>query len=213
MDEAAQHAAQCGAGHPVKLVEQRDEEIEPPPVDPLRDLGGAIDAEGLIAHAIDEVGLFPAQSLKFIQHGNAVKKVPRLDHQRHQETLHRRVGRQQHAHRHKFQTPAKDSQAHQQRIPKAEAGNIHIDAIGHPQKPKSRKDGNGIGKSAFQRRADPPTSSRRAGRGIGNRVLCHRIKSLLELCRKYKICLLAGWFLLYYTAAPLQEKFSLFHEK
>ena len=105
MDEAAQHAAQCGAGHPVKLVEQRDEEIEPPPVDPLRDLGGAIDAEGLIAHAIDEVGLFPAQSLKFIQHGNAVKKVPRLDHQRHQETLHRRVGRQQHAHRHKFQAP------------------------------------------------------------------------------------------------------------
>ena len=145
MDEAAQHAAQCGAGHPVELVEQRDEEIEPPPVDPLRDLGGAIDAEGLIAHAIDEVGLFPAHALVLFQHGDAVEQMPRIDHQRQKKGVQRRVGREQQLHRDKLHRAGEDEGAHSHRVKDGKAAAAHQKAIGHGDEQKADANGQGIG--------------------------------------------------------------------
>ena len=131
---AAQQAAQRRAADPVKLVEQRDKKIEPAPVDLRWDLSGAVDAEGLVAHAEDQVGLFPAHALVLVEHRNTVKQVARLDHYRRQEDLHRRKRREQHARRDKFKAAAEDDDAHDHGIPEAEAGDMHVDAIGKPQK-------------------------------------------------------------------------------
>lgn len=72
--------------------------------------------------------------------------MPRLDHQGHEKCLQRRKGRQEHAHRHKFQTSAVDRQTHECWIQKAEARNMHVYAVCKRQKPKSREDRDGVGK-------------------------------------------------------------------
>ena len=72
--------------------------------------------------------------------------MPRLDHQGHEKCLQRRKGRQEHAHRHKFQTSAVDRQTHECGIQKAEARNMHVYAVCKRQKPKSREDRDGVGK-------------------------------------------------------------------
>ena len=174
-DQAAQHAAQGGAARPVELIEQCDEEVEPAAVDTLGNLGGVVNAEGLIAHTKDEVGLFPAQSLEFIQHGDAIKEVACLYHQCHQKALQRGVGRQQHTDGDKFQTAAVNGKAHQQGIPKAETGDIHINAVGHAQKAEPRKDGNGVGKCRTECGGNGLSPDWRAGGRIGDGCGCERV--------------------------------------
>lgn len=100
--------------------------------------------------APDTQRLTPAHPLELVQHRNPVKQMPRLYHQRHKKHLQRRKRRQQHAHRHKFETSSKNRQAHDQRIPEAELGHIHINSICHSQKPKSRKNRNRVWESTNQ---------------------------------------------------------------
>ena len=130
----AEDAAERCAQEPVKFIEQRDEEVEPAAVHALGDLRRIVDAERLVAHRVDEVGLFPARALVLVEHRNTVKQVARLDHHRRQEDLHRRKRREQHARGDKFKAAAEDDDAHDHRIPEAKARRAHIDAIGHAEK-------------------------------------------------------------------------------
>ena len=151
--EPAEDAAERRAQKPVEFIEQRNEEIEPPAVHTLGDLRRVVDAERLVAHGVDEVRLFPARALVLVEHRNAVKQVARLDHHRRQENLHRRKRREQHARRDKFKAAAEDDDAHDHRIPEAEARRTHIDAVGHAEKQKACENRDGVRKRGLQCRA------------------------------------------------------------
>ena len=81
---------------------------KPSSVDTVRNLCGAVDAEGFVAHSEDQIGLLPAKPSELFQHGDAVKQMPRLNHHGHDQCLNRRVGSEQHADGDKFQAPAID---------------------------------------------------------------------------------------------------------
>ena len=74
-----------------------------------------------------------------------------VEHERHRQRLDGMKGSQKEVYGHKFHRARKDGQAHQAGIPEAEAGNIHIDSIGHSQKQKACQNGNGVGKGGIQR--------------------------------------------------------------
>ena len=142
------HGPQPGAGDPVKLVQQGDEEHEPAPVDPLRRLCRAGDGKGLVAHGKDHVKAAQAVTLVPLQHGQTVEQVPRLDHQRHQKSRQRGKGPQQQACQHKFQRAAVDHGAHEHRHPDGQAKALHIDAVAHAQHEISCKHRHGLGRSS-----------------------------------------------------------------
>ena len=131
-DEGTEDPAQSRAREPVQVVQKGHKEHKPAPVHVRRNLRGIIDGKGLVAHAEDEVDLFQPHAAETVQHGNAVEQVPRVEHERHRQRLDGMKGSQQKVDRHKFHRAREDGQAHQAGIPEAEAGNIHIDAVGHP---------------------------------------------------------------------------------
>ena len=105
----------------------------------------------LVAHGVDQVIFFRAEIFIFIQHGNAVKQMASLNHERHQKCLHGRKRGEQHAHGDKFQTSAVDHGTHNHRIPEGKSGRAHLNAIGHRKEPEAREDRHGIGKRRAQR--------------------------------------------------------------
>ena len=132
LDEVPQQGTQGGPCHPVDLVEDGDEKHEPPPVDPRRRGHGAVDGEGLVTQAEDEVGLFPPQVLKLVQHGQAVEEVPGVDHQGQQEGVEGlEGGQQQEVRRHKLHGAGKDEHAHKQGVPHRKPLAAHEKPIGH----------------------------------------------------------------------------------
>ena len=74
--------------------------------------------------------------------------MSRIQHQRHDQRLHRIKRPQKHMYSHKFNRTRKNQQTHAHRIPNTEAGHPHINAIGHAEKQKPRKNGNRMGKRA-----------------------------------------------------------------
>ena len=82
LDDTAQQCAQGRPAHPVQMVEQGDKEHEPAPVDALRRLDRAVDGERLVAHAENQIKFLPSGIFELFQHGNAVKQVSRVDHER-----------------------------------------------------------------------------------------------------------------------------------
>ena len=147
-----EHRAQlCPEGcpqDPVAPVEQRHPQVEPAPVDSLGRLHSAVDGEALVTHAVDEDGHFPAMAAVFLQHGQAVKQVPRLDEQRHQQRFHRREGAAEHLHAHVFQRAAEDGQRHHRGKERVEAAGAHEDAIGHAQEQKARHNRDRMGEGS-----------------------------------------------------------------
>lgn len=80
-----QQAAERRAEHPVELVEQGDEAVEPTMVHALRDLRAGVHREGLVAQAVDEIELLHSHVPVFAEHGDAVEDVAGADHDRQQE--------------------------------------------------------------------------------------------------------------------------------
>ena len=74
--DPAQDGAQGGTGHPITLIEQAHQKIIPLGVRP-----GAVEGVGLVRQGEDQVWLAPAGVAVFVDHGNAVKEVPGVDHQ------------------------------------------------------------------------------------------------------------------------------------
>ena len=143
----ANNAAQGGGNDPIALVQQGNEEIEPASVHPFGNGGGAVDGEGFVAQAEDEVEPLPAQPLVLVQHGDAIKEVPRLDHQGHEKGRGGGKGGEKHLYYNKLQRSAEDDEGHEHGIPKREAGDVHINAVCKTQKTKPGKNGNGVGES------------------------------------------------------------------
>ena len=73
MNETAEQPADRCAADPVELVEQRHEEIKPPAVNAVGDLRRVVDAEGLVAHGVDQIIFFRPEIFVFFQHGDAVE--------------------------------------------------------------------------------------------------------------------------------------------
>ena len=151
MDKTAEQTADRRAADPIKLIEKGHKEIKPAPVNVFRDFGSIIDAECFVAHGVDQVIFFRAEIFIFIQHGNAVKQMARLNHERHQKCLHGRKRGEQHAHGDKFQTSTVDHGAQNHRIPEGKSGRAHLNAIGHRKEPEARENRHGIGKRRAQR--------------------------------------------------------------
>ena len=145
VQDRAEQRAERRARDPVGLVEQGDEEHEPAAVHALRRGDGAVDGEGLVAHAEDQVGLFPAHALVLFQHGDAVEQMPRIDHQRQKKGVQRRVGREQQLHRDELHRAGEDEGAHSHRVKDGKAAAAHQKAIGHGDEQKADADGQGIG--------------------------------------------------------------------
>ncbi len=85
VDDVAQQGSCRGPGHPINLVQDGHKKQEPAGVYPLRSVHRAVDGERLVAQAEDEIGLFPAQVFEFIQQGQPVKQMPRVDHDGQEE--------------------------------------------------------------------------------------------------------------------------------
>lgn len=132
LQAAAQQSAQRSARNPVNLVEQGDEGHEPALVDAGRRVGRAVDGEGFVAHAEDKIEFFPAQPFEFFQHGQAVKKMAGVDHERHQEAIQRVEGAEQHGYEHELHGAGENQRAGEKRIPGREALAANIKAVGKP---------------------------------------------------------------------------------
>ena len=104
-------------------------------------LFGKDQGEGFITHAVDQKRFFPTHSFIAVQHGNAIKEVPRLDHESHEKSLERGKGRKEHGHCNKLQGAAKDDHGHQHGIPKGKPHTLHIKSIGCSDKKKSGRNG------------------------------------------------------------------------
>ena len=63
------HPAQCGAGHPIQLIAQRNPEVEPATVDAGGDFRGGVDGKSLVAHTENQVWALPAEPFEFAEHG------------------------------------------------------------------------------------------------------------------------------------------------
>ena len=74
---------------PVKLVQQGDKEHKPARINAVRNLCCVVDREGFIAHAIDEIGFFPACTAILFKHGNTVEDMTCLNHECEEEGLER----------------------------------------------------------------------------------------------------------------------------
>ena len=54
----ADQPAQCGAGHPIQLIAQRNPEVEPATVDAGGDFRGGVDGKSLVAHTENQIVFF-----------------------------------------------------------------------------------------------------------------------------------------------------------
>ena len=144
-----QSADGCARG-PVELVEKCDKEHEPACIDPLRNFCRIVDGEGLVTHAIDEVGLLPACAAIFFKHGDAVEDVPPLHHECEEKGLHGGKGTEEECCRNKFERAAEDDCTHRHWVPERKPRDIRIDAVGKPKEKEAREDGNGVGKCCTQ---------------------------------------------------------------
>jgi len=131
--DSAEGRAHGRAGDPVDLVQQGDEEHEPALIHALGRLCRTGDGKGLVAHGEDHVGAAQAVAAVALQHGQAVKKMPCLDHQRHQKGRHRRKAAQKQRRQHEFQRAAVHYRTHQGRQPDWQAQRLHIDAVAEAQ--------------------------------------------------------------------------------
>ena len=76
--------------------------------------------------------------------------MPGVQHQGHSQRLQRVEGSQQQVDSHKFHGTGENGHTHEHGIPEGEAGNVHVNAVGHPQKGKPGKNRDGIGKGRLQ---------------------------------------------------------------
>ena len=166
----AQRSPKPGAAHPVKLIQQGDEEHEPALVHPFRRRCRAGDGKGLVAHGKDHVKAAPAVALVALQHGKAVEQVPRLDHQRHQKGRQRRERAQQQACQHEFQRAAVHDSAHEHGHPHRQPQGLHIDAVAQPQHKITCQHRDRLRKSRPQR----PQAGVRQSRGNGSGQMLHK---------------------------------------
>ena len=145
-NQRSENSSQSSPENPVKVIQQRHKKHEPSPVHILRNLCRIVDGKSLITHAENQINLFQSRPPEPVQHGDAVKQVPGVDHQRHGQRLQRIERPQKQIHRHKFHRPRKDRQTHDHGVPETESGHIHINPIGHSQKPEPGKNRDGEGK-------------------------------------------------------------------
>lgn len=86
----------------------------------------------------------------------------------------------------KFHGARIDRQAGKQRVPEREAGYVYIDAVGHSQKGKPGKDGNGHGEGCLQ-------SGQPLGfAGQGGFLLGINMHKYSASCKKYNPCGIPG---------------------
>lgn len=83
-DDAAQQRTGHAARHPIHLVEQRSEEVVAVLVDTLWHIAAAHDGIRLVRQGENQVRFGRAGIFIALQHRNAVKQVPGVDHQGHQ---------------------------------------------------------------------------------------------------------------------------------
>ena len=150
MNQGAENAAHGGAADPVQLVEQGDKEHEETFVHPLRHLCGAVDGKALVAHSENQVDFFKPGAPVLVQHGNSIEQMPGVQHQGHGQRLYGIEGSKKQIDGHEFHGTGEDRHAHEHGIPEGKAGHIHVNAVGHPQKGKPGKNGDGIGKGRLQ---------------------------------------------------------------
>ena len=73
MYDISQKGSRSRARDPVNLIQQCYKEHEPSPVYIRGRRYGAVDGKGLVAHPVDQIGLFPARILVLFQHRYAVE--------------------------------------------------------------------------------------------------------------------------------------------
>ena len=89
---SSQDAVQSSACDPVKIVEERNPEIEPAFIDIIGDGRRIIQSKGFIAEHKDQKGLFPAEASVLLHESNAVKKMAGLDGEGNEQSLQRSKG-------------------------------------------------------------------------------------------------------------------------
>ena len=141
VNQRAEDTAERGAGDPVKLIQQGYEKHEPAAIHIFWDICRVVYRKCFIAHAVDEIDFFPAHTFELVQHGNPVKQMPCVDHQRHSQSLNRIERPHEHIYSDKFDGARKDGYTHEHRVPEAEAGYVHIDAVGESEEPEAGKNG------------------------------------------------------------------------
>ena len=146
----ADQSADGRARDPVELVQQRHKEHEPACVDSLRNLCRVADGEGLVTHAIDEVGLLPTRAAIFLEHGDPVEDVPPLHHEREEKGLHGCKWAEEECRCNEFERTTEDDCTHCHWVPEREPRDIRIDAVGKPEEEETRENWNRMGESCAQ---------------------------------------------------------------
>ena len=155
MNQGAEDTAQRRPEKPVKMIQQRHKKHKPSPIHILRRLSRVVNRKCLVTHAENQIYFFPSQAPEPVQHGNPVKQMAGVDHQRHSQSLQRIECSQQHIDRYKFHGARKDHQAHNHGIPEGESRYIHVNSIGHSQEPESGKDWYRMGECRPKGFSDP----------------------------------------------------------
>ena len=132
-DQAATQGADCRAGHPVHLVQQRDPEVVPPAVDTLGDTGRVVDGKGLVAGGIDEIGLLGPHAPVAAQHGETIEEMPSTHHEGGDQRGDGVEGGGQDVYQQELQRTRVDHERRDDGKPDREARRHHEHAIGDPQ--------------------------------------------------------------------------------
>ena len=141
----ADDAAEGGSGDPVGLVEQGGPQVEPSAVDVCGDGGGGVDGVGFVAHAVDEVGAFPAESFEFVEHGQAVEEVACVDHEGEEDGCGRIVCGGEEVGGEEFHGAGVDDGGGEHGPGEGEAFGGHEHAVGASEEEEAEGDGDGEG--------------------------------------------------------------------
>lgn len=130
LQTVAQKTADGRSYHPINLVQQIYEDHEAALVDAFGDNGIAVDGEGFVAHAEDQIKFLQAGILILFQHAKAVEQMTRINHQCHKKAVQRIEGAQQHCDQNEFHAAGKDQCTGKKRIPGRKALAADIKAVG-----------------------------------------------------------------------------------
>lgn len=142
-EEPAEKRAECGAGNPVQLVQQRHPEVKPAPVHPFRYLRPIIDGKCLIAGRVNQIEFLPSRIAVLRQHRQAVEQMPGAHHEGRGHGRNRMKGRGQDLDHQKLHGSGVDHRGRQRRKPEREPGRFHQQPIGDSQEHIPRHDRNG----------------------------------------------------------------------
>ena len=141
---SSQDAVQSSVCDPVKIVEERNPEIEPAFIDIMGNGRRIIQSKGFIAEHKDQKRLFPAGASVLLHESNAVKKMAGLDGEGNEQSLQRSKGDSSMVTATNSRGTAEDDHGHDHGVYRGKSQRMHVKTIDKGDKPETGKYGNGI---------------------------------------------------------------------